>query len=90
MKIQVTRGDIQFGKCGSCSECPVALAVNRSFPRNYIEVTGNILRIDGVPFLLPLHVKNFISNFDTGQFIDGDYAQFKNAFEPFEFELEGV
>jgi hypothetical protein len=83
MKIQVTQQHIDKGRGGSCTSCPVALALNDAgFTRAWVSPStlrsnwrngGSIREF----FPVPDSVLVFINRFDAGLPVD-----------PFSFELE--
>jgi hypothetical protein len=81
--VHVKDEDIRDGDQGSCSECPVALALSRAIPNAAIHVFDDSVII--MPYdsdrrfslNLPDNVCDFISSFDN----DGDVW-------PFSFQLE--
>lgn len=78
MKINVTAEDIARGTPGSCSGCPITLAIRRAIPDSDPRVHMGLISLckDGVPLRTPLKAKTFIHGFDAGLPSD-----------PFEFEL---
>jgi hypothetical protein len=72
--IIITQDDINKGKRGECSLCPVALAAQRAFPDKcpqvaawnmYLDSSADVL--DGPSITLPDEVREFIVAFDRGQ-----------------------
>jgi len=81
MLISITQQDIDFGQRGSCSRCPIAIAIRRKIPRaGAIAVSPYSIRWvhDDVWWdaYVPSEVKEFITKFDA-------YC----PVEPMEFEL---
>lgn len=86
--IKVLQGDINDGEKGSCSQCPVALAVARTFGYRFM------VKVDWLKIKLtdtrddklvqriqsPRSVSKFVNDFDN--------RDNHNPVEPFEFELE--
>lgn len=70
MKIRVTKRDIAKGKRGHATQCPIAFAIHRHFPKsvtvkvNACHATVLRLRQDSEWFDLPQQVINWIFAFD--------------------------
>lgn len=76
MRIVVTREDIQDGNPDAFN-CPVALAVRRTFGLPYGDVEVNdVIAAGNQEYETPCEVIEFICQFDEGQPV-----------EPFEFDL---
>lgn len=82
MKIDVTQEDIDNGKRGHCSRCPVALALSRIPGAEYLTVGpvdfGITLRGVRRDYALPEEAIVFIRTFDDGEITPN----------PFSFEIE--
>lgn len=80
MKIKVTEYDIYRGCRKSKSDCPIALAVTRTYGEKFL-VNGSTMYSMVLPesFNLPESAINFVRKFDAGEKV-----------EPFEFEVEGL
>jgi hypothetical protein len=81
--VNVTQEDIDTGTAGSCSECPVALAVTYALglgERDSVRVTASSIYVypTGSRFRSPPSVKKFIKDFDS---------PLNLSVEPFSFEL---
>lgn len=76
MKIEVTQEDIDKGERGSCSGCPVALAMKRALGVQTLLVEDDAAWTNMEEYLLPDPVPDFIGDFDTGEPV-----------KPFTFEL---
>lgn len=75
--VNVTQEDIDKGKKGSCSQCPVALAGIRSVGKSfYVGPTMFAFRFNWIAEL-PKCVVDFIERFDSGQPV-----------QPFTFDIE--
>lgn len=76
MKIDVTQEDIDHGMPKCFYDCPVALAIKRTYGIEYARVNGYILVGLKRGALTPPDVTTFIKQFDAGHYV-----------EPFSFEL---
>lgn len=78
--VNVTAKDIKAGEIGHCKKCPIALALQRVFPRFDIQVGSRWAEIDngetGFNPTLPDIARDFIDAFDGGE-----------PAKPFAFEL---
>jgi hypothetical protein len=89
MKIQVTQKNIDAGTAGSCTRCPIALAITDVGPKvhpgfRYVTVGDDYVCVycDGYrryEYKLPLEAKMFIRDVDALKPVN-----------PIEFELERV
>lgn len=81
MKINVTKLDIIRGKKGSCSRCPIAIAVGRAFHEEKVAVDGLRVyiykNIKSDVYTLPAEAVEFIFRFDAGD----------KGLKPFSFEI---
>ena len=91
-RYEVTLEDIEDGKRGDCTRCPVSLAIQRQgLPSEWLLNVGGLpgtisfcyrdyvaclLDECRISFLLPISVSRFIANFDA-----------ERTVEPFEFDL---
>ena len=75
--INVTKDDIIKGQKGKCFYCPVALATKRTLKCKNIMIRSEELVSSGFRAVLPLVVRQWIWDYDHGQFV-----------EPLSFELE--
>ena len=75
MLIQVKAEHIKYGARGSCSGCPVALAIHET-TGIYLDITPIGAWIQSNYILLPIEVIDFMDDFDK-----------QRAVEPFEFDL---
>lgn len=83
--IRVTQDDIKQGTKGSCTGCPIALAIGRILNPNYYVTVGrsSIMLYAVIRFFCewrmepPKEVSDFIVAFDKRQVV-----------EPFEFEVD--
>lgn len=64
MKITVTAEDIALGLPGSCSHCPVAMAIARDTGSRGVRVDGVEIFVCDRRFSAPPSVSNFINHFD--------------------------
>lgn len=80
-KIQVTREDIQAGKCGDPEFCPIALAAKRVFKETMLVGTYDMNPLNNSfnRIELPAHAREFICRFDDNKKV-----------EPFEFEVPAL
>lgn len=81
MKVEITKSLIKRGERASCVDCPVALAINKTFKLHHASVdNGCAMAVDKnnktIYFKLPKKAKNFIERFDDGKRV-----------KPFTFEL---
>jgi hypothetical protein len=81
--ITVTQEDINDGKAGNCTLCPIALAAKRAFPDIFPVVGGYYLVLDSAPGTedgelvdLPYEARQFVQSFDFGRPV-----------EPFSFKV---
>lgn len=74
--IFVNQTHIDHGRPGTCTLCPIALAIQEATGIQQVGVNIVEVRIDGKYFDLPREVTEFINQFDAG-----------GSVEPFEFEL---
>lgn len=84
--VEVTQDDIIHGKPQDCCECPVALAVQRTFgPEFAVDVAFRIFIEPSIgqraEFVRPRSVIDFIRRFDAP-------AIFGSGVEPFTFTLD--
>lgn len=92
MKISVTAHHILHGVRGSCSGCPVALALAEAFPDSTVNVGSRFIKISSASgsrsYWTPPEVAAFIVLFDAGlrkaQTASTDWYEYA---APFEFEL---
>jgi hypothetical protein len=87
LKVSVTQADIDSGHRNDCTECPIALAINRAAPfdlaysfkvrHSYVEVFMNNKTGANEFWELPYEAKMFIRNFDKNKPV-----------KPFEFEIK--
>lgn len=81
MIIKVTKEHIIHGTAGSCSSCPIALAIDakkyklRIRPEYIVSLGRKICE-------LPIEVQSFIKKFDFGFF-----TSFRRNLDPIEFHL---
>jgi len=78
VKISVTQEHINYGRRGSCHDCPIALAVCAALRAGRVRVTPGFIdykRYLDIP--LPAEAQLFITRFDA-----------EVSVKPFEFELE--
>ncbi len=76
MKITVTQQDIDKGRPGSHVACPLALAIQRVYPRKRIGVSGSLARVGRYSYTLPEVASEFVFRVDRHQGV-----------KPFEFDL---
>jgi hypothetical protein len=77
MTIQVTQEDISNGRRASCTDCPIALGLDRSLGFRCDGVGSLFAQISGEDIALPPNALNFLNRFDAGLPV-----------QPFEFELD--
>jgi len=88
--ISVTQDDINSGVREDCNKCPVARAISRHFPGEWVSVTGDTVSIYDnydteedyysgcvADYYLPESVAQFVSDFDKGKTV-----------MPFEFVID--
>jgi len=63
-KITVTERDIKKGKRQTATRCPIALAIQRTFPGLRVSVNTEEARIGGTHYNLPDKATAFITEFD--------------------------
>ena len=71
MKIEITDEDIRLGQACSCFSCPIARAVSRQFPDDFVMVNRcNIVvesdNFEKVVYPLSQEARKFVSDFDSG------------------------
>lgn len=76
MKIEVTQDDINNGQRSRCRFCPVALAIQRTFPDQLVTVGNEAAEIGMCFITFPTNASEFISAFDKGLKV-----------QPFTFEI---
>ena len=77
IRICVSQEDIEAGRPGNASLCPIACAIRRVRPRSKPVVTPMSCFIDGLTFRLPSSAVIFIESFDAD----------RGSVQPFSFEL---
>ncbi len=77
VKIKVTQDCIDKGVQGSCSKCPIALAILKERPNSTVVVGDCYTSVDDERFCMPEEASEFIHDFDEGII----------SLKPFEFEL---
>lgn len=80
----MNQSDIDNGRTCSTSLCPVALCVARHLPNaREINAGSHHVWIDGICVITPLHVRQFIKNFDHT--LSGSYQ--RRNLQPINFSL---
>jgi len=69
-EINVTREDIQKGRRGVCSSCPIALALRRAFSTDKVDVDSFFLTIGFSAYMTPLIAVEFMAAFDRGEAVE--------------------
>jgi hypothetical protein len=95
LTINVTQEDIDHGKRGDCTRCPIALAVTRELdlsPRDYLRVNGCevILQLEGEIDSTLSPVQCFSLGVEGQKFVKDFDSPLNLSVEPFSFELEEV
>ena len=89
MRVNVTRKDIDEGRECASTECPIALAIQRS-SHNIRSALVDVAHVKvyyynssfGTLYHLPEEARKFIHNFDSGHL--------RSKLQPFSFDLEPV
>jgi hypothetical protein len=67
MIVRVTKKDICRGVMGSCTRCPVVLALNRATGVEWHVIGSTASKAGGSQLCLPHKARQFIRNFDSGR-----------------------
>ena len=92
--IHVTQQDIDLGQRDKCKRCPIALAMQRTFPNLESSVYTTDVWLSKHGFIvLPHEARRFIDRFDSGdeqvrRFIYRFDADDRENIRPFSFELD--
>ena len=71
VRVEVTKNDIRRGRCGDCSNCPIARAVKRATKIQNVNVDEDSISIsnDGQSLYIDSSQKctRFVQKFDSGE-----------------------